>query len=100
VPALDTAFATVASVALHRLRLAEVGPGAKVVVLGLGLLGQLAVRLARAAGCDVAGIDVGEFPVHCQVAVSLPVGYVISRTSSCSRRPSCWTHTSTFATGG
>ena len=59
----DAAFATVASVALHSLRLAEVGPGAKVVVVGLGLLGQLGVRLAQAAGCDVAGIDVGPYPV-------------------------------------
>ncbi|HEX3623264.1 MAG TPA: bi-domain-containing oxidoreductase, partial [Acidimicrobiales bacterium] len=59
----DAAFATVASVALHSLRLADVGPGAKVVVVGLGLLGQLAVRLAQAAGCDVAGIDVADFPV-------------------------------------
>lgn len=63
VPAADAAFATVASVALHSLRLAEVGPGAKVVIIGLGLLGQLGVRLAQAAGCDVAGIDVGQFPV-------------------------------------
>ncbi len=61
VPAADAAFATVASVALHSLRLAEVGPGAKVVVIGLGLLGQLAVRLAQASGCDVAGIDVAQF---------------------------------------
>jgi predicted dehydrogenase/threonine dehydrogenase-like Zn-dependent dehydrogenase len=59
----DAAFATVASVALHALRLADVGPGAKVVVIGLGLLGQLGVRLAQAAGCDVAGIDVGQFQV-------------------------------------
>ena len=64
VPAEDAAFATIASVALHGLRLADVGPGAKVVVLGLGLVGQLALRLAQAAGCDVAGIDVGEFPVE------------------------------------
>jgi predicted dehydrogenase/threonine dehydrogenase-like Zn-dependent dehydrogenase len=53
----DAAFTTVASIALHALRLAEVGPGAKVVVSGLGLVGQLAARLALAAGCDVAGID-------------------------------------------
>jgi predicted dehydrogenase/threonine dehydrogenase-like Zn-dependent dehydrogenase len=53
----DAAFTTVASIALHGLRLAEVGPGAKVVVSGLGLVGQLAARLALAAGCDVAGID-------------------------------------------
>ena len=57
VPAEDAAFATLASIPLHALRLSGVGPGAKVVVLGLGLLGQLAVRLAMASGCDVAGID-------------------------------------------
>jgi predicted dehydrogenase/threonine dehydrogenase-like Zn-dependent dehydrogenase len=57
VPAKDAAFTTVASIALHGLRQAEVGPGSKVVVIGLGLVGQLAARLAMAAGCDVAGID-------------------------------------------
>jgi len=56
----EAAFATVASVALHGLRLADVGPGARVVVIGLGLVGQLAVRLAEAAGCHVAGIDVAD----------------------------------------
>lgn len=64
VPATDAAFATVASVALHGLRLAEVGPGGKIVVVGLGLLGQLAVRLAQAAGCDVAGIDLVQLQVE------------------------------------
>jgi predicted dehydrogenase/threonine dehydrogenase-like Zn-dependent dehydrogenase len=63
VPAADAAFATVASVALHSLRLADVGPGAKVVVIGLGLVGQLGIRLAQASGCDVAGIDVSDFAV-------------------------------------
>jgi predicted dehydrogenase len=60
VPAQDAAIATIASIALHALRLAEVGPGSKVVVVGLGLIGQLAARLAAAAGCDVAGIDVAD----------------------------------------
>jgi len=57
VPAGDAAFATVASIALHGFRLAEAGAGSKVVVIGLGLVGQLAARLAMAAGCGVAGID-------------------------------------------
>lgn len=64
VAAEDAAFATIASIALHGFRLAEVGPGAQVVVVGLGLLGQLTLRLAQAAGCDVAGIDVADFPVE------------------------------------
>jgi predicted dehydrogenase/threonine dehydrogenase-like Zn-dependent dehydrogenase len=57
VPAQDAAFSTVASIALHGLRLADAGPGSKVVVIGLGLVGQLAARLAMVSGCDVAGID-------------------------------------------
>ena len=31
-------------------------------MLGLGLIGQLAARLAMAAGCDVAGIDPAAYP--------------------------------------
>lgn len=62
VPAQDAAFATVGAIAMHALRLAETGPGGKVVVVGLGLIGQLAARLAMAAGCDVAGIDPATLP--------------------------------------
>ena len=62
VSAGDAAFTTIAAIALHGLRLAEAGPGSKVVVLGLGLIGQLAARLAIAAGCEVAGIDPAEQP--------------------------------------
>lgn len=64
VEAEEAAFATVASIALHGLRLAELGPGAKIVVVGLGLVGQLAVRLAQASGLDVAGIDVADHPLE------------------------------------
>jgi predicted dehydrogenase/threonine dehydrogenase-like Zn-dependent dehydrogenase len=62
VPAEDAAFTTIASIAMHGLRQAEVGPGSRIVVLGLGLVGQLAARLAVAAGCQVAGIDPAEHP--------------------------------------
>lgn len=64
----DAAFTTIASIALHGLRLAEVGPGSKVVVVGLGLVGQLAARLALASGCDVAGIDVARRPLEVATA--------------------------------
>jgi predicted dehydrogenase len=57
VPIADAAFTAVAASALHGLRLAEAGPGSKVLIVGLGLVGQLAARLAGAGACDVAGID-------------------------------------------
>jgi NADPH:quinone reductase-like Zn-dependent oxidoreductase len=53
----DAALTSGCAIGLHALRLAEADPGAKVVVLGLGLIGQLTARLAAADGCDVAGID-------------------------------------------
>jgi len=57
-------FATVASIAMHGLRLAEVAPGSSVAVVGLGLVGQLAARLALASGCRVVGLDVSPFPIE------------------------------------
>jgi hypothetical protein len=62
----DAAFATIASIALHGFRLAELEAGSKVVVIGLGLVGQLATRLATAAGCDVAAVDLS--PARVEVA--------------------------------
>src|SRR5450631_2260999 len=59
----EAAFSTIASIVIHGLRLADVGPGAKVCVIGLGLLGQLAVRVAISAGCEVAGIDLRPWAV-------------------------------------
>ena len=64
VSADDAAFATIASIALHGFRLADVGAGGRVVVIGLGLVGQLTLRIAQAAGCQVAGIDIAAFPVE------------------------------------
>lgn len=58
VSADDAAMATIASIALHGVRLADPAPGSKIVVVGLGLVGQLAARLAQASGCDVFGIDI------------------------------------------
>ena len=53
----DAAYAVVGSIALHGIRLAQVGLGDRVAVLGLGLVGQLAVRLLHRSGCLVFGTD-------------------------------------------
>jgi len=63
VSAEQAAFATIASIALHGFRLADVAVGSKVVVVGLGLIGQLACRLATSAGCDVAAVDLDPLAV-------------------------------------
>jgi len=64
VTAAEAAFATVGSIALHGVRQAGIEPGARVVVVGLGLVGQLTARLLRAAGCEVAGLDVADYPLQ------------------------------------
>jgi predicted dehydrogenase/threonine dehydrogenase-like Zn-dependent dehydrogenase len=51
------AFATIASVAMHGVRQADVRLGERVAVVGLGLVGQLTGQILRAAGCHVIGID-------------------------------------------
>ena len=51
-------FATLGAIAMQSLRVARVGLGDKVVVIGLGLVGLLAVQVLRAAGCKVFGIDI------------------------------------------
>jgi predicted dehydrogenase len=65
----DAAFATVGAIALQGIRLADLGLGEKVVVIGLGLLGLLAVQMAKASGCTVVGTDLD--PKRVQLAKEL-----------------------------
>jgi predicted dehydrogenase/threonine dehydrogenase-like Zn-dependent dehydrogenase len=51
------AYATIGAIALHGVRQAHAGIGEWFGVVGLGLVGQLAGRIAKAAGCSVVGID-------------------------------------------
>lgn len=57
-------FSTLGAIALQGVRLAEPTLGESVVVIGLGLLGQLTVQLLRANGCRVFGIDLDEAKVE------------------------------------
>jgi polar amino acid transport system substrate-binding protein len=50
-------FATVGAIALQGVRRAAPQVGETVVVVGLGLVGQLAVQILGAAGCRVIGVD-------------------------------------------
>ena len=54
------AFGTVGAIALQGLRLAEPTLGESIVVVGLGLIGQVAVQLLAANGCRVFGIDLDQ----------------------------------------
>ncbi len=56
----EGAFGTVGAIALQGVRLTEPTLGESVVVIGLGLVGQLTVQLLKANGCRVFGIDIDE----------------------------------------
>lgn len=72
-------FATLGGIALHTIRTANLTFGERVVVLGLGLLGQLAVQILNAAGCRVFGIDVAPGKVAMALEYGAHGGAVINR---------------------
>ena len=53
----EASFATIGAIALQGVRLAEPLLGETFLVIGLGLLGQLAVQVLRANGCNVIATD-------------------------------------------
>ncbi|HTS04223.1 MAG TPA: bi-domain-containing oxidoreductase [Candidatus Eisenbacteria bacterium] len=76
----EAAFATLGAVALHGIRTSETRLGDLVAVIGLGLLGQLAVQLLKAAGCKVVGMDID--PARVDVAHRLGADTVASSSSA------------------
>ena len=57
VPFEHASFAVLGAIALQGIRLAKVNLGETVLVIGLGLIGQITVALLRAAGVRTLGID-------------------------------------------
>ena len=57
VPFEHACFATLGSIALNSVRIANLALGETVAVLGLGLVGQLIAQLARLQGATVLAID-------------------------------------------
>lgn len=69
VPFEEASFAILGSIALQAIRLSRCELGETVFVIGLGLIGQLAVSLLRAAGIRVIGTDLDA--ARCEQAVGL-----------------------------
>lgn len=69
VPFDHAAFTVLGAIALQGVRLSKVVLGETVLVIGLGLVGQITVALLRAAGCRVVGTDPDQ--AKCELAIRL-----------------------------
>ncbi len=83
------AFTTVGAIAVHAARQSGAGLGDRVVVIGLGLVGLLAVQILRAAGCRVFGIDLD--PGRCALAEELGAERAVPRGADVEDLVSGWT---------
>jgi len=72
----EAAYATVGSIALQGVRLAEPQLGEQVAVIGLGLIGLLTVQLLKANGCRVIGMDLDPAKVGRAEEIGLDRGVV------------------------
>lgn len=54
----EAAFTTLASIAMQGVRQANTHIGENVAVIGLGLIGLIAIQILKANGCRVIGVDV------------------------------------------
>lgn len=60
----EAAFVTVGAIAMHGFRQAELTLGESVVVLGMGLVGQITAQICSAAGCKVFCVDLDSSKVE------------------------------------
>ncbi|MDD3546565.1 MAG: bi-domain-containing oxidoreductase [Kiritimatiellae bacterium] len=72
----DASCATVGSIAMQGIRQCDLRLGETVAIIGLGLLGMLALQMAKAAGCRVIGFDPN--PERCKLALELGADAAVS----------------------
>jgi predicted dehydrogenase/threonine dehydrogenase-like Zn-dependent dehydrogenase len=70
----DASTVTLGAIALQGVRRCQPTLGESIVVLGLGLLGQLTAQLLRANGCRVIGVDVNAARVRIARSMGMAVG--------------------------
>lgn len=75
----EAAFVTLGAVALQGIRRAELTPGERVAVIGLGLIGQLTVQILNAYGFPTLGLDVSQRQLENAMKLGLQVGAVIGQ---------------------
>ncbi len=75
----EATLTTLGAISMHGIRRAEVKFGETVVIFGAGLLGQLAVQIAKAAGCKVIAIDIDPQRVEFAKKMGADVGLIVGK---------------------
>jgi len=86
----EAAFTTLGAIAMHGIRRAERQFGETVAILGVGLLGQLAVQIAKAGGYRVIAIDSRPNRVDLASRMRADLGLVVGK-DDVERRVLCYT---------
>ncbi|HUI31075.1 MAG TPA: bi-domain-containing oxidoreductase [Candidatus Acidoferrales bacterium] len=71
----DAASATVGAIAMQGVRRACVQLGETVVVVGVGLIGQITCQLLKNAGCHVIAVDPNEWRLHLAKRLGADFGF-------------------------
>ena len=83
------AYGTLGAIALQGVRLAELTLGESVVVIGLGLVGQLTVQLLKANGCRVFGLDLDQSRVS--LALEMGADKAVVSSDAAAKEIETWT---------
>lgn len=79
----EAAYTTLGAIAMQGVRMAMPTIGETIVVIGLGLVGQLAAQIAKANGCTVIGVDLAEF--NCAIARTGGIDLAFARSDRSDR---------------
>ena len=85
----EACFCTVGAIALHSVRLSGIGLGDVVAVIGMGIIGQLVMQIARAQGAVVIALDLR--PERLALARQLGAEYAFAPGDETERRVSALT---------
>lgn len=77
----EAAFTTIGSIAMQGVRQGKVAVGESVVVIGLGLIGNIAAQILKSSGCRVIGVDLSEGKVNLAKELGVHDGLIASENT-------------------
>lgn len=88
----EAAFVTVGAIALHGVRQAELTLGETVIIIGMGLVGQITAQICAASGCRVFCIDLDQSKVDLAKTLGADDGVAGGDTAALKAAVMAFTH--------